>query len=206
MLFLLVACAGPSEESGSVAPTSCTEAPTEVNTLAGWFEPSASGLSLEDALGFAVGTFSGVSLWDDGTTTPFTLAIEPQGAEERVYGDPEQCSVMVEGAAAWSLTTENGRVALAGDTSWEVEVGAARGTPQILILDPPITFDAVDLDPLAPTSTLQLRTSVRADGTVTFVIREDWLLDERTMRQCVRAGYEEGQVLCQDVEVWEGAE
>ncbi|MDP2316677.1 MAG: hypothetical protein Q8P41_27530 [Pseudomonadota bacterium] len=200
--FLLAACVEPEPPKSDPPPITPGAPPCEETTPAetplGWSEPGPTGLSAADVLGFAIGRFSNTLAWDDGTTTTATLEVTPVSAVQTTVGPQETCPLAVTGFVTWTLSTEDGRLADAGDAAVSVEDAAfpARG---LSITD---TLDAATLRfaPLAPgESTLYLRGFLDNDGAlVSLVIEEVWPLGMDTNRVCVRGSLDPTVLACHD--------
>lgn len=192
LLTVLAACA--SHDDTAVAD--CLSYPAST-PLGSWAAPASTGRSLDDALGFAIGSWSGSFWWDDGSSTAFSLDVEAGGAEESSWGDPAVgCEVTVYGDVAWTLTTEDARVAAAEETRWAADDRPDRKKAIQVGLGMDLAPNSFGLPPLDAASTLNLSIGLRSDGTISVTVAEDWMLDEDTLSDCVRATNEAADLGC----------
>lgn len=202
LILLLAGCFPPtdttSDSGGSDSSTesACTEAPT-VSVL-NWDEPGFVTAAAADEFGFGIGAFVGSLHWEDGTTSGYTIVTTPISAEERMFGDPAVCSVLLAVTAGWEVVTDDRRVALNGEVAWESEQGAARGNLSMVVIDSYLEHADVGLVPEDPSATLLMRVTLRDTGDQTLVFRESWDLDAETRRFCIRASYDPSSLACWD--------
>ena len=192
LLTVLAACAAHDD----TAVADCLSSPVST-PLGSWAVPASTGVSMDDVLGFAIGSWSGSFWWDDGSSTAFSLDVDAGGAVESSWGDPAAgCEVTVYGDVAWTLTTEDARVAVAEETRWAADVRPDRKEAIGVGLGMDLAPNSFGLPPLDAGSTLNLSIGLHSDGTVSITVAEDWMLDEDTLSDCVRASSDAAEVGC----------
>ncbi len=192
LLTCLAACASHSD----TGVRACLSYPVST-PLGSWAVPASTGVSMDDVVGFAIGNWSGPFWWDDGSTTGFSLDVEAGGAEESSWGDPAAgCEVTVYGDVAWTLNTEDGRVAVADETGWAADVRPDRKEAVEAGVGMDLAPNSFGLPPLNTASSLNLSIPLYSDGTVSITVAEDWMLDDDTLSDCVRASSDAAEVGC----------
>ncbi len=210
LLSLLLAGCAPDTPKSDYAPpveqdpaAQCVpyEEPTEA--ALGWSDPGEGGVSAEDVLGFAVGTFTGTLAWDDADATTVTLEIAPVGALQLLTGPLDACPVEVTGLATWALTTADGRLDPTGEAEWAVSDAAwpPGGVTIATTLDPA----SIGYAPLGAGSTSYLRLFLTNDGALASVVVEEvWPLGADQNRVCVRGSLDATAIGCHDTGEYTG--